>query len=122
VRGPLHPSWEATHQECARIDEALEAISVAEVDELIRRAILVRKRFTGLWEAEDYQAAAAALGGASRWPRAKRRPRRKARKSRRPHKNYRHRKPRLQLISPVLGCTVNLQVESSKVVRDTSFP
>ena len=82
----------------------------------------LRKRFTGLCEAEAYQAAAAALGGASHWPRANRRPRRKARKSRRPHKNYRHRKPRLQLISPVLRCTVNLQVESSKVVRDTLFP
>jgi hypothetical protein len=45
----------------APIDEALEAISIAEVDELIRRAIMVRKRFTGLGEAEDYRAAAAAL-------------------------------------------------------------
>jgi hypothetical protein len=40
---------------------ALEAISIAATDGLIRRAMIVRKRFTGLGEAEDYQAAAAAF-------------------------------------------------------------
>jgi len=39
----------------------LKAISIAPIDELIRRAIMVRKRFTGLGEAEDYQAAAPAF-------------------------------------------------------------
>jgi hypothetical protein len=39
----------------------LKAISIAAIDELIRRAIMVRKRFTGLGEAEDYQAAAPAF-------------------------------------------------------------
>jgi hypothetical protein len=48
-------------QEWERSTKALEAISIAELDELIRRTILVRKRFTGLGEAEDYQATAAAF-------------------------------------------------------------
>ena len=39
----------------------MKAISIAAIDELIRRAIMVRKRFTGLGEAEDYQATAAAF-------------------------------------------------------------
>jgi hypothetical protein len=102
VGGPLHPTWEITPQEWRAATKALEAISIAEVDELIRRTILVRKRFTGLCEAEDYRAAAAPLERSD--PLAARKPAAKAEgaESRRPHKNYGRRKPRLQLISPVL--------------------
>jgi hypothetical protein len=83
--------------------QALEAISIAAPDELIRGAITVRKRFTGLGEAEDYQTAAAAFGRSVPPVARNRRPRRKARKSRRPHKNLSAAtNRRLGLISPVL--------------------